>query len=121
MHHLRIVTLVALATLLSLAQAQRDYENVDPSGQSITFWHQHGGVREEGLQRIVEHFNAENPYGITVDAQYQGSYPEVFQKMLLLIGTRDAPNLVVAYQDQAAAYQFAEGLVDIRTFRDSDR
>jgi multiple sugar transport system substrate-binding protein len=121
MHHLRIVTLVALATLLSLAQAQRDYENVDPSGQSITFWHQHGGVREEGLQRIVEHFNAENPYGITVDAQYQGSYPEVFQKMLLLIGTRDAPNLVVAYQDQAAAYQFAEGLVDIRTFLDSAR
>jgi multiple sugar transport system substrate-binding protein len=113
----------ALAALLmaAAALAQTDYDTVDPTGQTITFWHQHGGVREEGLRAIVERFNAENPYDITVIAEYQGSYPEVFQKMLLLIGTPDAPNLVVAYQDQAAAYQFANGLVDIREFLASER
>lgn len=121
MPRLRILALAALLAATTVASAQRDYETVDPSGQTVVFWHQHGGVREAGLQAIVERFNAENPYGITVVAEYQGSYPEVFQKMLLLIGTSDAPNLVVAYQDQAAAYQFADGLIDIRTFLTSER
>ncbi|CAN5802198.1 ABC transporter substrate-binding protein [soil metagenome] len=121
MHHLRIIAAAALVAVAGFAYAQNDYDEIDPSGQSITFWHQHGGVREEGLQRIVERFNSDNPYGITVVAEYPGSYPEVFQKMLLLVGTTDAPNLVVAYQDQAAAYQFADGLVDIRTFLASER
>ena len=117
----RTLTLALLLALTSLAFSRGHYETVDPSGQTVLFWHQHGGVREAGLQAIVERFNAENPYGITVVAEYQGSYPEVFQKMLLLIGTPDAPNLVVAYQDQAAAYQFADGLVDINEFLDSER
>lgn len=121
MARLPIFALAALLAATGIASAQRDYETVDPSGQTVVFWHQHGGVREAGLQAIVERFNAQNPYGITVVAEYQGSYPEVFQKMLLLIGTPDAPNLVVAYQDQAAAYQFADGLIDIRTFLDSER
>jgi len=121
MSRLRTLALAALLAVTGIASAQRDYETVEPSGQTVVFWHQHGGVREAGLQAIVERFNAENPYGITVVAEYQGSYPEVFQKMLLLIGTPDAPNLVVAYQDQAAAYQFADGLIDIRTFLASER
>ena len=121
MNSLRMLALAALLAATGSVSAQRDYETVDPSGQTVVFWHQHGGVREAGLQAIVERFNAENPYGISVVAEYQGSYPEVFQKMLLLIGTPDAPNLVVAYQDQAAAYQFADGLIDIRTFLASER
>jgi len=110
----------ALLVMLGSASAGGPYDDVDPSGQTIVFWHQHGGVREAGLQAIVAAFNAENPYGITVVAEYQGSYPEVFQKMLLLVGTADAPNLVVAYQDQAASYQYADGLIDIRTFIESE-
>ncbi len=118
----RITILLALLIALGgFAVAQGPYEDVDPSGQRVVFWHQHGGVREAGLSRIVERFNEENPYGITVVAEFQGSYPEIFQKMLLLAGTDDAPNLVVAYQDQAAAYRFADGLVDIRTFLASER
>ena len=121
MLQLRTIALAGLLASVGLALAQRDYDHVDPSGQTVVFWHQHGGVREAGLQAIVERFNAENPYDIEVVAEFQGSYPEIFQKMLLLIGTPDAPNLVVAYQDQAAAYQFADGLIDIRAFLDSER
>ncbi len=121
MSSIRIALLAGLLVLGGHVLARGDYEAVDPSGQTVVFWHQHGGVREAGLEAIVARFNTENPYGITVVAQYQGSYPEIFQKMLLLVGTPDAPNLVVAYQDQAAAYHFADGLLDIRTFLASER
>jgi len=117
----RSIALASLVLVAGFALAQRDYEDVDPTGQTVVFWHQHGGVREAGLQEVVAAFNADNPYGITVIAEFQGSYPEIFQKMLLLAGTPDAPNLVVAYQDQAAAYAFADGVIDINVFLESER
>ncbi len=86
---------------------------VDPSGQTVIFWHQHTRAREEALLQIVEDFNATNEWGITVEAAYQGSYNDIFNKMLAVLNTSDAPQLVVAYQNQAATYQLAEGLADM--------
>lgn len=96
-----------------------DWENVDPTGQEVIFWHQHSGGREEALQAIVEEFNASNEYGIKVNAEYQGNYGEVFQKMLTVLGTAEVPALVVAYQNQAATYQLSDGLVDMTGLVDS--
>lgn len=86
---------------------------VDPSGQTVIFWHQHTKAREEALKKIVDDFNKSNEWGITVEAEYQGSYNDIFNKMLVVLNTADAPNLVVAYQNQAATYQLAEGLQDM--------
>lgn len=102
------------------AFAQTDsYENVDPSGQTITFWHQHSQSREAALDKIVEAFNASNPYNITVKAEYQGSYGDIFRKMLPLLDTADSPNIVVAYQNQAATYALGNGVVDMNPLVDS--
>lgn len=123
MNHRFNVLLGALiaALLVGLAPAQEtvDYDAVDPSGQTITFWHQHSGDREAALEEIVADFNASNPYGITVEAEFQGGYGDIFQKMLPLIGTGDTPNLVVAYQNQAATYELADGMLDLRPLIDS--
>jgi multiple sugar transport system substrate-binding protein/sn-glycerol 3-phosphate transport system substrate-binding protein len=89
------------------------YADVDPSGQVVTFWHQHSGDRDTYLQQMVEDFNANNEWGITVVAEYQGSYGDIFNKMLTFMNTEDAPNLVVAYQNQAATYQLADALIDM--------
>lgn len=97
-----------------------DWESVDPSGQTITFWHQHSQEREEALQQIIADFNASNEYGITVNAEYQGGYGDIFNKMLNVLNTADAPNLVVAYQNQAATYQLADALVDLRPLIESE-
>lgn len=96
-----------------------DWENVDPTGQEISFWHQHTGAREESLKIIVDGFNASNEYKIKVTAEYQGDYPEIFQKMLTILGTDDVPALVVAYQNQAATYQLTDGLVDMNSLMSS--
>lgn len=108
------------ALLLTPAFAQ-DWENVDPSGQTVTFWHQHTRERETALQEIVKEFNDTNEYGITVVAEYQGGYNDIFQKMLALLGTSDTPDIVVAYQNQAATYQLTEGLVDMNPLVNSPK
>lgn len=109
----RFLVLLAALVLAATASAQRDYESVDPSGQTVTFWHQHTGIRQDMLASIVDTFNATNPYGITVVQENQGGYGDIFNKMLVLLGTADVPNLVVAYQNQAATYQVVDGLIDL--------
>lgn len=102
-------------------EAAGPFEDVDPSGQTVTFWHQHPGDREEALGSIVEDFNANNEYGITVVPEYQGSYGDIFNKMLGVLNTPDAPSLVVAYQNQAATYQLADAMVDMNPLVNSEK
>jgi len=83
---------------------------VDPSGQTVVWWHQHSGAREEFLAGLIADFNDNNPWGITVDASFQGSYGDIYNKMIAGIPSGDIPNLVVAYQNQSAAYYLAGGL-----------
>ncbi len=117
----RFLVLLAALVLAAAAFAQRDYEGVDPTGQTITFWHQHSGIRQDMLVEIVNDFNATNEYGITVIEENQGGYPDIFNKMILLVGTSDTPDLVVAYQNQAATYQVVDGLIDLWPLVRSER
>ncbi|WP_097004179.1 ABC transporter substrate-binding protein [Lacrimispora amygdalina] len=48
---------------------------------AITFWHSMGGVNGEAIDALVEKFNKENTSGITVEAQYQGSYDDAINKL----------------------------------------
>ena len=52
-----------------------------PEGTTITFWHAMGGVNGEALDHMVQKFNEENEFGITVDSQYQGSYDDSINKL----------------------------------------
>lgn len=49
--------------------------------QTITFWHSMGGVNGEAIDYLVKKFNEENEKGITVEAQYQGSYDDAINKL----------------------------------------
>ena len=68
-----------------------DWESVDPSGQEVVFWHQHTREREEALNEIIAEFNETNEQGITVVAEYQGGYGDIFNKMLNVLNSPDAP------------------------------
>ncbi|MDD3251088.1 MAG: ABC transporter substrate-binding protein [Lachnospiraceae bacterium] len=48
---------------------------------TITFWHSMGGVNGEAIDYLVNKFNTENTQGITVEAQYQGSYDDAINKL----------------------------------------
>ncbi|MFN2150664.1 MAG: extracellular solute-binding protein, partial [Anaerolineales bacterium] len=89
------------------------YQNVDPTGQVVTFWHTYTAENEAVLQEIITDFNAANPWNIQVTAEYQGDHTDIFNKMLTFMNTEDAPGLVVAHQNQAATYQLGKSLIDI--------
>lgn len=56
-----------------------DAEDVD--GTEISFWHSMGGVNGQAIDALVEKFNTENEFGITVNAQYQGEYDDSLNKL----------------------------------------
>ncbi len=117
------ILVIALFSLGFAALTQDDaYADVDPSGQTIEFWHQHTGAREEQLAEIIAEFNETNEYGITVEAINQGSYNDIYQRVTtnLATGTEDLPELVVAYGNQAAIYYLNDGLVNVDDFINSE-
>jgi multiple sugar transport system substrate-binding protein len=91
-------------------------DDVDPSGQVVTYWHQHSQQREEGLERMVERFNSTNQWGITVEAEYAGGYSDIYNRMVTAIAGGQVPSLVVAYQNEAAAYAAANALTDLNPY-----
>jgi len=72
----------------------------------------------EALREVAREYNS---YGIVVNASLQGSYGDIFNKMTtgIAAGGTDLPQLVVAYQNQAATYQLDEALVNIDAFVNS--
>lgn len=72
---------------------------------TILFWRSHGGERGELMQRMIDEFNAANPYSITVQGAYAGSYGEIYDKVVRgLQGGGPLPNAVVGYPNQLADY-----------------
>lgn len=55
--------------------------DAEQNGTTIEFWHSMGGVNGEALEYLVNTFNEENEYGITVNAQYQGEYDDTINKL----------------------------------------
>ena len=94
--------------------AEGAYAGVDPSGQTVVWWHQHSGSREEGLLELIAEFNATNEYEITVEAQNQGGYDEIRDKVNSSIAAGELPaTLLVGYQNDQSFYQLNDTLVDL--------
>lgn len=56
-----------------------DASEVDKT--TISFWNSMGGVNGQAIDTLVQKFNDENEYGITVEAEYQGSYDDALNKL----------------------------------------
>jgi multiple sugar transport system substrate-binding protein/sn-glycerol 3-phosphate transport system substrate-binding protein len=99
--------------------AEGDLAGVDPRGQTIVWWHNHSGSREENLLPLIEQYNETNECGITVEAQNQGSYNDIRDKVNASTAAGEQPAaLVVGYQNDQAFYQLNNSLVDLDTYID---
>lgn len=101
---------------LPLPATEGAFAGVDPSGVTITWWHNHTGAREEAVKTAVSEFNTNNPWGITVEAISKGSYDEIFTAFTAGIQTGELPNITVAYGNQASLYQNDNALVDLEPY-----
>ncbi len=100
---------------------ERAVEEVDPAGQQLVFWYQHTLAREDGLREMMAEFNAANPHGINVRGEYAGGYRDIYNKMTVGIQSGLLPDLVVAYNNQAAVYVENGGAVDLAPYMDSPK
>lgn len=90
---------------------------VDPRGQTVVWWHNHSGTREELLIEIINNFNETNECGITIEALNQGGYNDIRDAVNASIASGEVPAaLVVGYQNDQAFYQLNDTLVDLNEY-----
>ncbi len=114
-----VLLLVVLALMLiagGVVMAQDDMSGVDPSGQTVVYWHQFTSAQAETMTALVEQFNNTNEYGITIEALPQGSYNDIRGLMNSAIISGETPNLVAGYANDAASYFLDGGAVDISAY-----
>ena len=73
-----------------------DASEVDKT--TISFWHSMGGVNGQAIDTLVQKFNDENEYGITVEAEYQGSYDDALNKLKSAQSGNMGADLVQVYE-----------------------
>jgi multiple sugar transport system substrate-binding protein/sn-glycerol 3-phosphate transport system substrate-binding protein len=118
------ILFIAVAMLLAAAlcwaspQEESVLQDLDPTGVEITYWHQFTRFQQETLEALVEEFNNTNQWNIKVTAEFGGRYDDLYNKMVTAIAAGSVPDLVAAYQNEAAAYQASGALVDINEYVD---
>ena len=81
-----------------------------PRGITIEFWHSMSRANGEAVEYLVDRFNAENEFGITVNATYQGSYNDAHQKVTAALVAGEYPSIGQAYGNNVVTY-FPSGQV----------
>jgi ABC-type glycerol-3-phosphate transport system substrate-binding protein len=77
------------------------------------FWHTQSGTNETALNEMVDKFNKTNGKNITLVSEYQGSYTQVFQKIMAAIQAGSPPDTAVAYESMVAEYTKANAVIDL--------
>jgi multiple sugar transport system substrate-binding protein len=111
----RALMVVALLAV-GLAAFGQSLASVDPSGATITYWYQHATSKDTAMKALIAEFNTNNPWGITVQGEYAGGYNDIYNKMVAAIAANKPPDLVVAYQNQAAGYQVSDALTNLEPY-----
>ncbi|MDX2137454.1 MAG: extracellular solute-binding protein [Chloroflexota bacterium] len=111
-----LCVLLVLAFSVGFAQAQDDLSSVDPSGQTVVYWHQFSDAQLETMTAIVNDFNTTNEWGITVEAVAQGNYNDIRELMNAGIISGELPNLVAGFGNDGASYFRDGAAVDLNTY-----
>lgn len=86
----------------------------------ILFWHRQTGDSEKLQQQIIDEFMAANP-NIKVKAETLGDYNKLYQKIIASIQAGSTPDLVAAFENQAADYYNADALIPFDDYLKSSK
>lgn len=113
-----IVLSLLLVLLAGMTSAQEgDLSGVDPSGQTVVYWHQYNGDPQLAtMNALIEEFNSTNEWGITVEGTAQGNYNDIRDLMNAAIISGELPNLVAGYQNDAMSYFRDGAAVDLNPY-----
>jgi multiple sugar transport system substrate-binding protein len=111
------IAALLIALMLSfgvvMAQDTGDLSVVDPTGQTIVYWHEWDGAQLTAIDEIIANFNETNEYGITVETVAQGNNNNIEEAMNAAITSGDFPNLVGGFSNTAQGYYLDEVLVPL--------
>jgi len=118
---LLLVLILAFAAIVGVVGAQDDpYADVDPSGVTITYWHEWDGAQLDGILAVIDAFNSSNEYGITVEQEPLGGSSDVRSSISTGITSGDLPNLGGAgFASDGMSYYLDGVLVPFNVFLDS--
>lgn len=94
----------------------RNLESLIPDDQVLVFWYPHTQGHEEVLLEMVDAFNNDNKWGITVIAEYSGTTDDIYAKVSGRLGSSALPDVVVAESYQVAAYAEQGALVALEPY-----
>ncbi len=115
---LSLCLVLMLAIMVGTVGAQDD---VDPSGATIMYWHEWDGAQGEGMTAIIEMFNANNEWGITVEENPLGGSGDVRSNISTGITSGELPNLGGAgFVTDAMGYYLDGVLVPFDQFLNSE-
>ncbi len=108
---------------ISVVSAQDTLATVDPSGQTVVYWHQFQNDSAQGntIAAIIDDFNKTNQYGITVQGSFQGNYTDLGNLINAGITSGDLPNLAAGYANAAASYFLDKSAVDLGPYINSTK
>ena len=92
-----------------------------PAGTEITFWHAMGGKNGEAVEYLVNQFNEENEYGITVTAEFQGGYGDLDKKVMAGLSAKQFPNIAQAYGNNIIRYIDSGKIVALDDYINSEK
>jgi multiple sugar transport system substrate-binding protein/sn-glycerol 3-phosphate transport system substrate-binding protein len=88
----------------------------DLDGVTVTFWHVWDGLPGSALEALVSEFNAQNDWGIRVNSRFMGTFDELFTSVTTVLGSSEQPDIVVAYNYQAATWDTNDQVVDLNPY-----
>lgn len=117
MRKLVILSLLLVLVIGLSAVSAQDLSGVDPSGQTVVYWHQYNNDPQLAtMNALIEEFNSTNEWGITVEGVAQGGYNDIRDLMNAAIISGELPNLVAGFQNDALSYYRDGAAVDITKY-----
>ncbi|NDJ61372.1 MAG: extracellular solute-binding protein [Chloroflexi bacterium] len=102
--------LMLLSANFVVAQTDSALADIDPSGQTIVYWHHWALHQQDAVESLVQQFNATNEWGITVEAINQGSTGTIADLVSAGIISGELPNLASSFQTAAQSF-YLDGAV----------
>lgn len=107
-----LAVLLSALMMLSMvnAMAATEYDVTEPI--TIEWWHAHESQFDPQIEYMVNKFNTENPYGITVVSLYKGAYADINTEFIAADAAGTVPALVCCNTSYPAGYG-AAGLCEV--------
>lgn len=94
-------------------QLYGDLNDISPRHQIVVFWYSAAYEQEEALLELVDTFNRENEWGITVIGEQVNSDEDVFRRIHARIESDALPQIVEADRHWIAAYAALDASVPL--------